>query len=210
MGGQEVPMGQRPGQLPHQARLLHAQQTLQQNPGIISIIDNRGFPPHALNAQIRQTLPPEIKTWAQLKSWTLQNPNLTPSVDIQKLMLLQVLHFQDLMKQSQQVGIPGQRPQQPPNAIGPIAPPAQITPGSAPNWTPQSQQQQQQPNMPNLGPIQVTPQEIQAWRQRLPPQQAMVTTDDQLGNFILQGKMNARRQQQATMLSMQNPQRNQG
>jgi hypothetical protein len=209
MGGQQMPMGQRPGQLPHQARLLHAQQTLQQNPGIISMTDNRIFPPSALNAQIRQTLPPEIKTWAQLKSWTQQNPNLTPGVDSQKLLLLQVLHFQDLMKQSQQGGMPGQRPQQPPNAMGPIAPPAQMTPGSAPNRTPQQQQQQQQPNMPNLGPIQVTPQEIQAWRQRLPPHQANAT-DDQLRNFILQGKMNARRQQQATMLSMQNPQRNQG
>ncbi|KAJ4361006.1 uncharacterized protein N0V89_001575 [Didymosphaeria variabile] len=204
MGGQQMAMGQRPGQLPHQARLLHAQQTLQQNPGIISMTDNRIFPPSALNAQIRQILPPEIKTWAQLKSWTQQNPNLTPGVDSQKLLLLQVLHFQDLMKQSQQNGMAGQRPQQPPNNMGPIAPPAQMTPGSVPNRPPQ-----QQPNMANLGPVQVTPQEIQAWRQRLPPQQANAT-DEQLRNFIMQQKINVRRQQQATMLNMQNQQRNQG
>ncbi|KAF2450060.1 hypothetical protein P171DRAFT_351593 [Karstenula rhodostoma CBS 690.94] len=205
MGGQPMPMGQRPGQLPHQARLLHAQQTLQQNPGIISMTDNRIFPPSALNAQIRQTLPPDVKTWAQLKSWTQQNPNLAPGVDSQKLLLLQVLHFQDLMKQSQQGGMPGQRPQQPPNNMGPIAPPAQMTPGAVPNRTPQ-----QQPNMPNLGPVQVTPQEVQSWRQRLPQNQSNAT-DEQLRNFIMQQKMNARRQQQATILSMQqNQQRNQG
>ncbi|KAK7183250.1 hypothetical protein DPSP01_011806 [Paraphaeosphaeria sporulosa] len=205
MGGQQMPIGQRPGQLPHQARLLHAQQTLQQNPGIISMTDNRIFPPSALNAQIRQILPPDVKTWAQLKNWTQQNPNLTPGVDSQKLLLLQVLHFQDLMKQSQQGGMPGQRPQQPPNGMGPIAPPAQMTPGAVPNRTPQ-----QQPNMPNLGPVQVTPQEMQAWRQRLPPQQANAT-DDQLRNFIMQQKLNARRQQQASMLTLQQTQqRNQG
>ncbi|KAF1972033.1 hypothetical protein BU23DRAFT_469615 [Bimuria novae-zelandiae CBS 107.79] len=203
MGGQQMPMGQRPGQLPHQARLLHAQQTLQQNPGIIGITDPQAFPPSALNAQIRQTLPQEIKTWAQLKSWVQQNPNLTPGVDSQKLLLLQVLHFQDYLRQSQQ-GMPGQRPSQPSNNMGPIAPPAQMTPGSVPARTPQ-----QQPNMPQFGPAQVTPAELQQWRQRLPPNQAGIT-DEHLRNAIMTQKVKHHQQQQAAMLSMQNQNRNQG
>lgn len=202
MGAQQMPMGQRPGQVPHQARLLHAQQTLQQNPGIIGVTDNHMFPPSALNAQIRQILPPDIKTWSQLKNWVQQNPNLTPGVDSQKLLLLQVLHFQDFMKQSQQNGMAGQRPQQPPNNMAPVAPNAQMTPGSVPARTPQ-----QQPNMPNFAPMQITPAELQAWRQRLPAPQSNAT-DDQLRNFIMTQRM--RQQQQAAMLNMQNQQRNQG
>lgn len=198
MGAQQMPMGQRPGQLPHQARLMHAQQTLQQNPGIIGVTDNRPYPPSALNAAIRNMLPQDVKTWAQLKNWVQQNSNLAPGVDNQKLLLLQVLHFQDLMKQ-QQNGMPGQRPQPPPAGMGPIAPPAQMTPNSVPNRAPQ-----QAPNIPNLGPIQVTPAELQQWRARLPAHQANAT-DDQLRSFIMQRKM---QQHQTAILNMQNQQRN--
>ena len=41
---------------------------------------------------------------------------------------------------------------------------------------------EQPPNALNLGPLQVTPQEIQAFRQKLPPNQAN-TSDEQLRTF---------------------------
>ncbi|KAF2686101.1 hypothetical protein K458DRAFT_416439 [Lentithecium fluviatile CBS 122367] len=189
MGGQQFQMGQRPGapQQPQQ-RLVQAQQLLQANPGIISMTDNKPFPITVLNTSIRQSLPQDVKTWAQLKQWAGQNPGLLPGVDNQKLLLLQVLHFTDLMRQSQGA-MAGLRPPQPNNMAG-IAPPAQMTPGAMPNRPPQ-----QPPNMMNLGPIQVTPQEIQAFRQRL-PQNQVNTPDDQLRTFIYQQKLQHRRQQQ--------------
>ena len=76
-----------------------------------------------------------------------------------------------------------------------------MTPGAVPARTPQP------PNMMNLGPIQVSPQEIQAFRQRLPPNQVN-TPDDQLRTFIYQQKLAHRRNQAA--LTMQAQQRAQG
>jgi hypothetical protein len=45
------------------------------------------FPPDMLNALIRQRLPQDVTTWAQLKAWIRQNPGIT----FQKLVLLQVV-----------------------------------------------------------------------------------------------------------------------
>lgn len=200
MGAQPPQMNQRQGALPPQARLLQAQQLLQASPGIISMTDGKPFPPTVLNAQLRQSLPPDIKTWAQLKQWAGQNPSLLPGVDSNKLLLLQVLHFQDMMRHQQaqqqlqqQNGMAGGRPPQQGN-MGAIAPPAQMTPGSLPARTPQ----QQQPTMA-LGAMQITQQELQAFRARLPPGQ-VPPSDDQLRNFIYQHKMGLKKPQGAMNL----------
>ncbi|KAL5382784.1 hypothetical protein DPSP01_006342 [Paraphaeosphaeria sporulosa] len=63
---------------------------------------------------------------------------------------------------------------------------AQMKLGAVSDRTPQ-----QQPNMRNPGHVQVTPQEIQALRSRLAPQQANAT-DDQLRTFIMQYKIRNR------------------
>ncbi|PVH96761.1 hypothetical protein DM02DRAFT_534575 [Periconia macrospinosa] len=228
LGGQQTPMGQRPGLSQPQQRLATAQALLQQNPGIIPRTDNSTYPPTVLNEAIRQNVPAHVKTWAQLKQWVQSNSSIMPGVDNQKLLLLQVLHFQDAMRQQQQQlamqqqqaqqqqtqqaqqaqaqqqqqqqqrnGVFTGRPAQPTG----IAPPAQMTPGSAPA------RPQQPPNMANMGNITVTPQEIQAIRMKLPPHQANAT-DEQLRNFLVQQKMNIRKQQlqQQQQQSNMNPQ----
>ena len=206
MPGQPMPMGQRPG-APQQQRLQVAQNLLQQSPGIITATDNNPFPPNVLNAGIKQSVPPEVKTWAQLKQWATQNPALMPNIDGHKLLLLQVLHFQDqLLKQKAGMGnMP--TPQQ--NGAGAIAPQAQMqgVPNQGPTRTPQPQ-----PNMPNMGQIQISPQELQAFRARLPPNQQGVT-DEQLRSYIMNQRMQARRaqqQQQAQQQQLANMQGRQG
>ncbi|KAF1934715.1 hypothetical protein EJ02DRAFT_429088 [Clathrospora elynae] len=153
-GGQRIPMQTQ------QQRIAAAQSLLRQNPGIIHSTDPKGFPPNILGTQIRQSLPSEVKTWQQLKLWAAQNPALMPGVDANKLVMLQVLHFQDLVRQSG--GMPGVHPPQQPNGSG-LAPPVQVTPNQGPIRTPQQQQQMMQ----SMTALQVTPQEIQIFRQRL-------------------------------------------
>lgn len=205
MGGPQMQMGPRPQMLPPQQRLAAAQQLLQQNPGIIAGTDNTPFPQNVLNAQIKQSLPPEVKTWAQLKQWANQNPALMPGVDAHKLLLLQVLHFQDLIRQRneqqrlQQNGMVNVRPPQANNAAG-VAPPAQMTPNPMSARAPP-----QQPNVQGMGPVQVSPQEIQVARSRLPPHQA-TATDEQIRAFLMKQKLNQRQQ----MANQQAQHRNQG
>lgn len=154
-------------------RLAAAQQLLRQNPSIVQATDAKPFPLNALNAQIRQALPPDVKTWKQLKQWATQNPALLPNVDINKLIMLQVLHLQDIVKQSG--GMPSFQAQQANNGL-------------------ENAHQAQLANMP---PIQVTPQEIMTFRQMLQGNQNNVT-DEQIRKYIhtqkMKGRMMYRRQ----------------
>ena len=120
-------------------------------------------------------------------------------MDPHKLLLLQVLHFQDAMRHAQanpntannaqRMGLPQQ------NGAGGLTPQGgQVAPGQGPVRTPQPQS-----NMPAMGPVQITPQEVQAFRARLPPQQAATTPEDQLRNYLMQQKINQRRQQMALL-----------
>ncbi|KAF2106143.1 hypothetical protein BDV96DRAFT_617526 [Lophiotrema nucula] len=208
MAAQQGAAQRQPQQLNQQQKLMMAQSTLQQNPGIIAATDDRPFPPGLLSPQARQSLPPDLRTWAQLKQWANQNPHLFPNMDAHRLLLLQVLHFQDYMRQqslqqnqnnaaAQRLGLPQQQ------GTGAVTPQGVQAPGQPPIRTPVPQV-----NMGNIpgGQIIVTPQEIAAFRQRLPPQQQGSTPDDQLRNYLMQQKLTQRRQQ-APMMNMQ--QRNQ-
>ncbi|KAI4645602.1 uncharacterized protein J4E79_010780 [Alternaria viburni] len=88
-------------------RFADANRFLSANPGVIHATDVKPFPPDVLNAQIVQNLPHDVKTWKQLKDWTQQNPSLTPDIDTQKLMLLQILHFLDMVRQQKIGGVEG-------------------------------------------------------------------------------------------------------
>jgi hypothetical protein len=182
--GPQTPMGQRPQQANQQQRLATAHNMLRQSPGIINATDGKPYPPNVLNAQVKANVPPEVTTWGQLKQWAQQNPNMMPGVSMDKLVLLQALHFQDLVRQ-QNGSAPGQLPQQ---SNMPGVAPAQQMPPQGPMRTPQ-----QQPNMPNMPPIQVTQQEMMQVRQKLQAQgQNVNITDDALRNYIV----NQKRQQQ--------------
>jgi hypothetical protein len=199
MNPQQLAMGQRSGVISQTQRLASAQSLLQQNPGIIKATDTRPFPPNIVNAQVKQSIPPDVKTWAQLKLWATQNPGLLPNMDGHKLLLLQVLHFQDFLRQAQQ-----QQQQQ--NAIANGQLPQQNNPGimaQVPQMAPTQIQQQ-----PNMAGIQVSPQEIALFRQRLPPNQA-AATDQNLRHYLMQQKMNVRQQQQQQAMMNLQAQRNQ-
>tara|TARA_R110002003_G_scaffold103_7_gene8149 strand:- start:10471 stop:15027 length:4557 start_codon:yes stop_codon:yes gene_type:complete len=171
-----------------QQRLAAAHHMLRQNPGIIQATDDKPYPPNVLNVQVRQNLPPDVKTWRQLKQWAAQNPAIMPGVDLNKLLLLQVLHFQDIVKQ-QQGGVPGMQTPQPNMPGG--APPAQMAPNQGSMRTPQ-----QQMNMQNMPAIQVTPQEMQTYRQKLQAQNTNVS-DEQLRQYIMKQKLTVLQQQRA-------------
>ncbi|CAN9119991.1 unnamed protein product [Alternaria alternata] len=94
------------------------------------------FPPNVLNDSIRSILPQEVKTWQQLRVWARQNPDLVSNNDSQELLMLQVLNFQDMVRQS-----------------GDYAPSAQVIANQDPIVTPQH-------NMPNKAALQVTSQGI--------------------------------------------------
>lgn len=86
-------------------RLHMAQDMLRQNPEIITSTDQDRFPPYVLDAQIRQILPTVITTWGQLKLWASQNPALLPGVDGNRLLMSQVLNYQDRQKRSKSVSV---------------------------------------------------------------------------------------------------------
>jgi hypothetical protein len=208
--GPQNPMGAQRGPMPNQQqRVAAASNLLRANPGIIHTTDPKPFPPNVLNAQIRQNLPPDVRTWQQLKAWASQNPALVPGVDSQKLLMLQVLHFQDMVRQSN--GVAGVHPTPQPGQ-GLVAP-GQINPNQVPIRTPQ----QQQPNMQNMAALQVTPQELQQFRARMAGQPQANLPDDQLRGLMISMRMKSlqqqrqqqQQQQQSAMLNQQ-AQRNQG
>lgn len=66
-------------------------------------MDSRNFPPQILNissGQYLSKLPPDVKTWGQLKSWAVQNEHVLPPVTIHKLRNLQGMHYKNLMDPS--------------------------------------------------------------------------------------------------------------
>lgn len=205
--GPQNPMGAQRGPMPNQQqRVAAASNLLRANPGIIHTTDPKPFPPNVLNAQIRQSLPPDVRTWQQLKAWASQNPALVPGVDGQKLLMLQVLHFQDMVRQSN--GVAGVHPTPQPGQG--LVPPGQINPNQGPVRTPQ-----QQPNMQNMAALQVTPQELQQFRARMVGQPQANLPDDQLRGLMismrmknLQQQRQQQQQQQSAMLNQQ-AQRNQ-
>ncbi|KAI4688746.1 uncharacterized protein J4E84_004676 [Alternaria hordeiaustralica] len=202
--GPQPPMGaQRAPMQSQQQRLQAASNLLRANPGIIHATDPKPFPPNVLNNSIRNSLPPDVRTWQQLKLWAGQNPALVPGVDSQKLLMLQVLHFQDMVRNSNQNG-PG--PNGTPQPGHGIAPPAQGNPNQGLLRNPP-----QQPNMQNM--LQVTPQELAQFRARMAGQPQANMPDEQLRGLMMSIKMKNlqhQRQQQAQQHLMQQQQAQRG
>lgn len=66
-------------------------------------MDNCNFPPSILNntsGHYLSKLPPDLKTWGQLKSWAAQNELALPPVTLHKLRNLQGMHYQSLVTNS--------------------------------------------------------------------------------------------------------------
>lgn len=66
-------------------------------------MDNCNFPLPILNnasGHYLSKLPPDVKTWGQLKSWAAQNEHSLPPVTLQKLRNLQGMHYQSIVNNS--------------------------------------------------------------------------------------------------------------
>lgn len=112
-------------------------------------MDNYIFPPTILNntsGHYLSKLPPDLKTWGQLKSWAAQNETALPPVTLHKLRHLQGMHYQGLLNNSRRKAQMGQT--QLTNTQGfprPSAPTAPMVP-----------QQNQRPPLPLANPPQST------------------------------------------------------
>lgn len=66
-------------------------------------MDDRHFPLQILNkasGHYLSKLPPEVKTWGQLKSWAAQNEHALPPVTLHKLRNLQGMHYHSILNNS--------------------------------------------------------------------------------------------------------------
>jgi len=147
-------------------------------------MDDQKFPAAILNMNgALSTMPPEVKTWSELKIWVAQNQANLPPGTLDKLKGLQGLHYQNLVGQQRARMRLGPNPsgqaqgQAPPAQM--VAPPNNQTPLAGSN-TPRIST----PNMTHSLP-QPTVQEIQASRARL-PDHLKGYTDEQIRALILQ------------------------
>lgn len=187
--------GRQNAQVAHLANMLNEEQAQQ--------MDQLEFPNTILNqtATLSQ-LPPNIKTWGHLKAWVSQKNTELPPGFLGKIRLLQGLHYQHLAKQNSQAqqnaqnsGLNAQGPTRSSAPTAPMVPArsngplVQVNPGPG---------VAQGPRITAAIPItQLTVQEIQACRARLPPH-LVTMTDEQICQLIF-------RQRQAQQnISMQN------
>jgi hypothetical protein len=178
---QRMPMGQQPTPNALQRNFQQADSFLKANPGVIAQTDHHPFGTNYIPN--RQSIPPDLKTWAQLKQWT-QSPQNQGVISQQNVLLAQVMQFLEnrtraRAQQQFPAGMPGQMPG-----------------GQAPTPIPQ-----QPPNMAAMAAqMQVSPQEIQAFRARLPPGQQV--TDDMLRRHIISLRIQNAKNQMAHMPQM--------
>jgi hypothetical protein len=98
---QQKPQPQLPSQI--SLDLIRARDIFLANPQIVEVMDKMFLPPKVLGFKILQDMTPDVKTWAQLKVWVHQNPTLVPGLDVRKLILLQVLHHEEIVGRQQRV-----------------------------------------------------------------------------------------------------------
>lgn len=186
---------------PQQAQSQRAQQVARQNAQVAHLanilseeqaqqMDQLEFPITILNHTVTLSqLPPNIKTWGQLKSWVSQKNNELPHGVLQKIRMLQGLHYQNLVKQNNQVQ---QTPQNSaPIVQGTIRPSAPIAPMMVPgrgNGQPfqagNTSIVTQGPRVTGGPPVPPpTVQEIQAWRAG-PPESMLGLSDEQISSSI--------------------------
>lgn len=170
-------------------------------------MDNRNFPPSILNnnaGHYLSKLPPDLKTWGQLKFWAAQNEHTLPPVTLHKLRDLQGMHYQNLVihsnnskRKAQQMGLT-----QPMNTQGfpqPSAPTAPMVP-----------QQNHGPSLPVVNPPHppanvaqpiprpgVTVQEIQVFRAQFSERFANLN-DSQIENILIKQQDQVRNHQRPT------------
>lgn len=150
-------------------------------------MDEQNFPVGILNGgSTLSQLPPDVKTWGQLKSWVTQNNQALPPASLAKLRGLQGLHYQNLRQREQQMG---QNSSSNPQGItGASAPTAPMVPSRGNGQTmPASNgvnlSQSSRSNMiQSLPPP--TLQEIRAARARL-PDNLKGLSDDEIASRVL-------------------------
>ena len=177
------------------------------------LMDSCNFPPSILNnnsGQYLSKLPPDLKTWGQLKSWAAQNEHVLPPVTLHKLRNLQGMHYQNLLNHSNMSKRKAQQMSltQPMNAQGfpqPSAPTAPMVP-----------QQNHGPSLPVVNPPHqpasvaqpiprpvVTVQEIQVFRAQF-SERFTNLNDAQIEKFLLKQKQDqARNHQRPTQQTSQ-------
>lgn len=143
----QQPAPSTPGQGPHLITQERATINYTLNDEETRHMDNCNFPPSILNStsgHYLSKLPPDLKTWGQLKSWAAQNEHALPPVTLHKLRNLQGMHYHSLvnnLRRRAQTGLT-----QPMNTQGfpqPSAPTAPMVP-----------QQNQGPPLPVVNPPQ--------------------------------------------------------
>ncbi|KAL8766394.1 MAG: hypothetical protein Q9194_006278 [Teloschistes cf. exilis] len=136
-------------------------------------MDQRLFPGNILNRQ-SEILPPDVKTWGQLKEFAAKNPSNMPTGALKGFQELQALHFRQ--QQEPRSSQPGTNPAAMPQQQAPFA---QMV--SQPN-TQASIPATRPPNV--ISVPQPSQQEVQNARTRLPPQcQAM--SDIEIRNLLI-------------------------
>ncbi|KAJ5894054.1 UAA transporter [Penicillium taxi] len=197
--GQQLTPQQRAQQQQRQNELQKLHTLRQQNngpemtPEQSKEMDRALFPPSITVNNIN--VPKNIKTWGQLKQWAGANPQASNGVEISKLMVMQKLHFvQILAAQARNQNGQGMLSQQ----FQPQGPGTQAQPSQGPQaqmGNPQNfaNGQQPHPNMSTLRPI--TAHDLALFRTRMGPQNANFS-DDQLSEII------RNRQRQALLKQM--------
>ncbi|KAI4725515.1 hypothetical protein E4T49_06734 [Aureobasidium sp. EXF-10728] len=173
-------------------------------------MDARPFPPRILNEVC--SVPPNVKTWGQLKEFVQQNQNNLPPDILDKVRRFQQIVIQKQQQQAAMAnanGAPGnQMPGQMPQGAVPNhptmtgAPPAQMVPqpsqmgpnAGMPNMNPN---QQNLTNMGNMSMPPVTEQELQAFKARIPAAQGW--SHEQLRKNFMQWKYQQMQKQNPTM-----------
>lgn len=81
---------------PSQQQLLQSAQTfLDAWPSIIGATDQNTFPENIFYPQTRGVMPVWVKTWGELRAWRDANPSSMPGINAHRILLLQVLDFQE-------------------------------------------------------------------------------------------------------------------
>lgn len=221
---QQSTVQQRQQQQQQQRQNLQNQQKVAQMAGVALTdeqtrqMDNLKFPAGILNMNgAFTTMPPEVKTWSELKIWVVQNQVNLPPGTLEKLKGLQGLHYQNVVGQQRA------RMRLGPNSTGQPqgqAPPAQMVAPPSNQMPPggSNTARMATPNMAHSLP-QPTVQEIQASRARL-PDHLKGYTDEQIRVQILkqrqhdmlkiaQGRPGMNPQQQAQFNQLQRAQQQQ-
>lgn len=188
---------------PQQAPSQRAQQAARPNAQVARLanilseeqaqqMDQLDFPITILHHDVTiSQLPPNIKTWGQLKSWASQRNNEQPHEGLKKIRLLQSLHYQHLIKQNNQSQQTPQSSTQ--NSQGAVRPSAPIAPMMVPgrgNGQPfqagNSSIVTQGSGVTGVPPVPLpTIQEIQAYRATL-PETRLGLSDEQISMLIFQ------------------------